>query len=406
MTPRIELLFLLVVVVGLFATTWAASRPATPSATTKTTSSTTTPKKTVLSKWLVKNLPDGPFKSERDLELKTEEIEDIDSIPLEPDQILVKVEAYSIDAYVRTLLIKNSFHMSLQPGDPMRGNGYGTVIRRGSNYKNKKPFSVGSRVISAMLPVTNLAIIEPKADPFFGPLPAGFTSPCRSLDILGVSGISAYMGLFEATHKPPKRGETVVISAAAGGVGICAIQMAKIMGCKVVGIVGGPTKAAFLKSELGVDAVIDYKDPSKTLEEQLAETCPEGVDFFFDNVGGATLDALLDKINIGGRIIVCGAVSQYDSGKLYSDPFGPTKYLKLAERSASMSGFVLGHMMARPWKVMKAMRFILWNYWRGYLKTVVQIEDGIDSFGPALEKLVNGQHTGRLIVDVTGGFVP
>ena len=143
-----------------------------------------------------------------------------------------------------------------------------------------------------------------------------------------------------------------------------------------------------------------------TLEEQLTLACPNGIDFFFDNVGGSTLDAVLTHINVGARIVICGAISQYDTGTLYSDPRGPTNYLKLAERSATMSGFALGHYLSNPRIMLAATSYILWNYWRGTLKSFVQVEKGIDAFGPALEKLLNGKNTGRLIVDITGDFQP
>ena len=124
--------------------------------------------------------------------------------------------------------------------------------------------------------------------------------------------------------------------------------MAKRTGARVVGIAGGPDKVDFLLNQVGVDAAVDYKDTTMTLEEQLALACPNGIDFFFDNVGGSTLDAVLTHINVGARIVICGAISQYDTGTLYSHPRGPTNYLKLAERSATMSGFALGHYLSNP----------------------------------------------------------
>ena len=129
-----------------------------------------------------------------------------------------------------------------------------------------------------------------------------------------------------------------------------------------------------------------------------------GVDFFLDNVGGPILDAVLERINPGARIVICGAISQYDTGTLSSNPQGPKNYLKLAERSATMSGFVVGQYMNSRTTLWRATVWILWHYYRGNLKSYVQIEKGIESFGPALEKLLNGKNTGRLIVDVTGNL--
>jgi NADPH-dependent curcumin reductase len=107
--------------------------------------------------------------------------------------------------------------------------------------------------------------------------------------------------------------------------------MAKRTGARVVGIAGGPDRVKFLLNQVGVDAAIDHKDTTMTLEEQLTLACPNGIDFFFDNVGGSTLDAVLTHINVGARIVICGAISQYDTGTLYSHPRGPTNYLKLAD---------------------------------------------------------------------------
>lgn len=330
------------------------------------------------------------------MEMTSKDAKDIDSILLDPDQVLIQVEAFSIDAFLRTLLIPDSFHLSLKPGDSMRATGYGTVVRAGIN----QAYKVGSRVVG-MLPVGNLVIVE-KSPYLFAMKSLPGVPPSRYLDLLGTSGLSAYVGIFLASHRPPQKGETVVVSAAAGGVGTCAVQMAKLTGARVVGIAGGPAKTAFLRDEVGVDATIDYKDRSRSIEQQLAETCPDGVDFFLDNVGGPVLDSVLDKINIGARIVICGAISQYDTGKLYSDPKGPKEYLKLAEKSASMSGFVLGHYLKSPRNLFSAMSFILWHYWRGSLRSFVHLEKGIDSFGDSMEKLLNGGHTGRLVVDISG----
>lgn len=353
----------------------------------------------MIQKWSVVRLPKQKFQASRHLKMSEEKAPDeLDSIELTPNQVLVHVEAFSIDAFLRTLLDEGSFHYSLKVGDTMRAAGYGTVVRAGSN----QAYKVGSRV-AGVLPVTNLAVVE--KSPFLlsmAPFPG--VPPSLYLGLLGNSGLSAYIGIFLAATKPPQKGETVVISAAAGGVGTCAAQMAKLTGARVVGIAGGPDKTDFLLRELGLDAAVDYKHPTQSLEEQLAGACPDGVDFFLDNVGGATLDAVLDKINQGARVVICGAISQYDTGKLYSNPQGPKNYLKLAERSATMSGFVLGHFLSSPKNLIAATAYILWHYFRGNLKSFVQVERGLDSFGASLEKLLNGKNTGRLLVDVTGNL--
>lgn len=355
----------------------------------------------VIRKWIVAELPKGRFQASRHLRLAEETTEtSLNAMELGADQVLVRVEAFSIDAFLRTLLEPGSFHYSLRVGESMRATGYGTVLRAGSN----QVYKVGSRVVG-MLPVTNLAVVE--KSPFLRSMPSlPGVRPSLFLGLLGNAGLSAYVGIFLAScNKPPRRGETVVISAAAGGVGNCAAQMAKLTGARVVGIAGGPQKMDFLLNQLGLDAAVGYKHPSKTLQEQLDEACPNGVDFFLDNVGGETLEAVLDRINRGARIVICGAISQYDTGSMYTNPQGPRNYIRLAERSASMSGFVVGHYLSSVRNLLGAMCYILWHYLRGNLKSFEQIEEGLESFGPSLEKLLNGKNTGRLLVDVTGNLL-
>jgi NADPH-dependent curcumin reductase CurA len=153
--------------------------------------------------------------------------------------------------------------------------------------------------------------------------------PTASLGMLVISGIAAYVGMFVSPSKCPQKGETVVVSAAAGAVGCTAAQMAKLCGARVVGVAGGAKKNKFLLEELKLDAAVDYKDEKKTLGEQLDEACPDGIDFFFDNVGGDLLDEVLQRINIHSRTVICGAISQYDSGNINnkSEIKGPSHYI-------------------------------------------------------------------------------
>lgn len=353
-------------------------------------------------------MPQGKFQASQHLELLQEELPVVDSttkeesgatgldaIVLGPDQVLLRVEAFAIDAFLRTLLYEGSFHYSLKVGETMRASGYATVVRTGSH----QAYPLGSKVVG-LLPVKTFAVVD--KSPFLSvvtPLPG--VTPRIRLDLLGISGLSAYVGIF-LVARPPRKGETCVISAAAGGVGTVACQMAKQNGARVVGIAGGPDKTRFLVDQVGIDAAIDYKHPTLSIQDQLVEACPNGIDFFLDNVGGDILDVVLENINTNARIVICGAISQYDTGTLYSSPRGPQQYLKLAEKNASMAGFTLGHYFQSSWNSLRAVIYILWHYWRGNLKSFVQVEKGIESFGLALEKLLSGKNTGRLMVDVTG----
>jgi NADPH-dependent curcumin reductase CurA len=165
----------------------------------------------------------------------------------------------------------------------------------------------------------------------------------------------------------------------------------------VIGIAGGTDKQDFLMNGIMLDGSIDYKHPEKSVSEQLEEVCPEGVDFIYDNVGGQILDDLLLKINPNGRVVVCGAVSQY-SGKLHKGlVHGPSNYLKLAERGATMKGF---NVMQYLSKILFAMAGMFWMHLRGKVFMKEHIEHGIGSFPTALNKLFTGGHIGKCLVDV------
>ena len=263
-------------------------------------------------KWTVANLPTGQFQSSRDLALSPPEILDLEAIELSHDEVLVQLESVTVEAFIRTMLQRHSFHFSLKPGDPVLAFGIGKVLRTGGG--GAKAFKVGSNVMG-YFPVANYVTVNVKASllesvPRFLVVP-----PVVHLTLFGSAGLSAYAGLFRSAGSlPPRRGETVVISAAAGGVGICAAQMAKQTGARVVGIAGGPHKRNFLLEVVGVDEVVDYKETSNSLEDQLKKACPNGIDFFFDNVGGVILDNVLNQLNRGARVVICGAISLYDGG--------------------------------------------------------------------------------------------
>jgi len=353
-------------------------------------------------KWVLVEHPDGHFDATRDAKLVEETI-DLDSIDfdgtgrdfsLEPDQVVVQVEALSIDAFLRTMLDPTAYHGNIHPGSTLPAMGYGTVLKAGPQAK----FKPGTTV-SGLLGASTIAMKKSSDLSKIMSVPGVKTS--LFLGYLGISGLTAYTGMFLAEPNYPQKGETVVVSAAAGATGSIAAQMAKLCGAKVVGIAGGKEKTKFLLEELGLDGAIDYKDKSKSVDEQLDEQCPDGIDFFFDNVGGEILDVILERITLHARIIICGAISQYGSGNINKKGGvrGPSNYTKLAERSSTMTGF---NMMHHSSKFYKAFPYLLWHYYRGNIKVPEQIEDGIESFPFALEKLFSGGHCGRLLVNVDG----
>ena len=222
-----------------------------------------------------------------------------------------------------------------------------------------------------------------KVDPSLAPLP-------RFLGALGMPGMTAYFGLLEVGR--PEQGETVVVSAAAGAVGAVAGQIAKIKGCRVVGIAGGAEKCRYVSDELGFDAVVDYK--AGDVGAALAEACPDGIDVYFDNVGGEILDAALALLNRHARVVICGAISQYNN----TGPMrGPSNYMSLLVNHASMTGFVVTEYFGRYAE--GAAEMAGWIS-EGKVKAREDVVEGIETFPETLLKLYSGANNGKLVLKV------
>jgi hypothetical protein len=222
-----------------------------------------------------------------------------------------------------------------------------------------------------------------RVDPSAAPLP-------RYLGALGMSGITAYFGLLEICH--PQPGETVVVSGAAGSVGSVAGQIAKIHGCRVVGIAGSEEKCRYLVEELGFDAAINYK--TEYVRKGLKQNCPDGINVFFDNVGGEILDTVLPLLALRARVSLCGAISQYNST---TGVVGPKNYLALLARRARMEGFVVFDYEDRYAEATEALsRWIA----EGKLKAKEDIVTGLETFPETLLKLYHGENFGKLILQV------
>jgi NADPH-dependent curcumin reductase CurA len=212
----------------------------------------------------------------------------------------------------------------------------------------------------------------------------------KFLNALGMPGMTAYFGLLEVGM--PKAGETVVVSGAAGAVGQTVGQVAKHRGCRVVGIAGGADKCRFVVDELGFDACIDYK--SGSVKDGLKMHCPNGVDIYFDNVGGDILDAVLTRINMKARIIICGAISQYNNTTPVK---GPSNYLSLLVNRARMEGIVVFDYAQRyPEAVAQMAQWMR----EGSFKSREDIVQGLDRFPEALNMLFEGKNFGKLVLQV------
>jgi NADPH-dependent curcumin reductase CurA len=222
-----------------------------------------------------------------------------------------------------------------------------------------------------------------KVDPNLVPLPV-------YVGTLGMTGLTAYFGLLDVGQA--KAGDTVVVSGAAGATGMSAGQIAKIKGCRVVGIAGGPQKCDYIVKELGFDAAIDYKN--EKVVEALRQHCPQGINVYFDNVGGDILEAALANLARGARVVICGAISQYNNTDGIK---GPANYLSLLVNGARMEGFVVFSYHARYAEAAQEMAG--WVK-AGKLKSKEDILEGLPTFPDALLKLFRGENFGKLMIKV------
>jgi NADPH-dependent curcumin reductase CurA len=208
------------------------------------------------------------------------------------------------------------------------------------------------------------------------------------MSALGLTGITAYFGLLDVGR--PRPGETVVVSGAAGATGSVAAQIARIAGCRVVGIAGGPEKCRYLVEDLGLDGAIDYK--SENLARRLRELCPSGIDVFFDNVGGPVLDLVLLLLALRGRIVLCGGISHYNDARPGS---GPANYLALVSKRARMEGFLVLDYLSRSAEAVTAL-----GGWlrQGKLKDRVDVVEGLANAPAALLRVFEGVNRGKQLV--------
>jgi NADPH-dependent curcumin reductase CurA len=301
--------------------------------------------------------------------------------------VLVRTLLLSLDPAMRGWMNEGkSYIPPVGIGEVMRAGGIGVVVA------SKSPaFAVGDRV-SASLGVQEYCLIPAdqvkrsglvKIDPRLG-------SDTQWLNVLGMPGMTGYFGLMDVGQ--PKAGETVVVSGAAGAVGQTVGQLAKIKGCRVVGIAGGPDKCRWVVDELGFDACIDYK--SGSVRDGLKQHCPNGVDIYFDNVGGEILDHVLARINRKARIVICGAISQYNNTTPVQ---GPKNYLSLLVNRARMEGIVVFDYADRYALAVAEMAGYLKD---GRMKSKEDVVQGLANFPATLLKLFNGQNFGKLVLQV------
>lgn len=302
-----------------------------------------------------------------------------------PGQVLVKVLYISLDPAMRGWMNEGrSYIEPVKLGDVMRAGALGRVMA-----SQNPGFAVGDIVVGmfgvqeyAMSDGKGLSKIEPALQKL-APLPA-------FLGTLGMPGLTAYFGLLEIGQL--KSGDAVLISGAAGAVGITAGQIARIKGARAIGIAGGPEKCSYVVKELGYEACIDYK--AEDVRQAIHQHCPKGVDVYFDNVGGDILDAALANLARGARVVICGAISQYNSTTGIK---GPSNYLSLLVNSARMEGFVVFNYLSRyPEGIREMAGWVA----QGKLKTREDVSEGFDTFPDTFLKLFRGENLGKLVLKI------
>jgi NADPH-dependent curcumin reductase CurA len=295
----------------------------------------------------------------------------------------VAVRYVSVDPAMRIWMTEQkSYWPPVGLGEVMRAGGAGEVVES----KNPK-LPVGTWV-GGMTGVTEELITDGRGLRAFDA--RALPDPTWALHVFGATGFTAYFGLKEIGQA--KAGETVVVSAAAGAVGSTVVQLAKAWGCRVIGIAGGAEKCAYVRDELGADGVIDYKN--EKVGKALAEQCPEGIDVYFDNVGGEILDSVLKRLRMRARIVVCGGISQYNAT---GEMRGPANYLSLISSRARMEGFVVIDYLHRGEEAIAAMAPLVMA---GKLKGKVDVIEGLANFPAALRHLLAGKNFGKQVLKV------
>jgi NADPH-dependent curcumin reductase CurA len=327
--------------------------------------------------WLLKDRPSGM------VEPSNFEWSEVD-VPAPGDgEFLVRNLYLSLDPAMRTwMTAMRSYIPPVEIGDVMRGACVAEVVE-----SRNDGFQAGDQVLGTF-GWQDYAVSDGGGAIPVTKVPDG-VEPTLPLSVLGITSLTAYFGLKEIGKA--QEGETVVVSGAAGATGSVAGQLAKHWGCRVIGIAGGQEKCAWLTDGLGFDGAIDYK--GENVHQRLRELCPKGLDVFFDNVGGDVLEAALGNLAWHARIVLCGAISNYNA----DEPRGPRNYMNLLVRRSRMEGFVVFDYFARTDEAMAELVPMLAD---GTLQHREDIRDGLERAPEALVDLYTGANTGKLLVKI------
>jgi NADPH-dependent curcumin reductase CurA len=301
----------------------------------------------------------------------------------EDGQFLVRNLCLSFDPTQRPWLTMDSYVPMIPLGEVMRAISVGEVV------ESRHPDFAKGDLVQGAFGWQDYAVTDGGGFFAANKLPPG-TPPELALSILGVTGITAYFGVLDVGQ--PKAGETFVVSGAAGATGSVAGMIAKERGCRVVGIAGGPMKCDWLTKEAGFDAAIDYK--SEDVGERLTALCPDGIDIYFDNVGGQILNEVLARIASRARIVLCGAISQYE---LEDWGPGPSNYFNLVFRHGHMEGFLaLDYADRFPEAIGQLAGWLE----AGKVKNQVDLAEGLENAPATLQRLFSGANFGKQLLRV------
>lgn len=330
-------------------------------------------------RWVLEARPQGRTVSSC-FDLQAEELS-----PLQPGEARVRVEWLSIDPTQRGWLNPGAnYRAPVEIGEVMRGAGVGTIVE-----SDDEGLPVGAKVYGEL---GWQSYATASGQGLFGVnvVPDGM-EPRHMLSVFGTNGLTAYFGMMEIGRPSP--GDTVLVSAAAGATGSIASQIARSLGCHTIGVAGGQEKCDWVREAAGLDACIDYRSDSVT--EQLRDLAPDGIDVYFDNVGGELLETAIDNLADHGRIVLCGAVATgYERDRQTA---GIRNYMQLGLRRARMEGFVFFDYLDR---FPEALAHLSGMFGRGELAVTETIAEGLEAAPGALDGLFTGANLGKQLVHV------
>ena len=298
-------------------------------------------------------------------------------------EVLVRNLMLSCDPTQRGWISGDTYLPAVKIGEVVRSFAVGRVVA------SKNPKIAEGSLVQGLFGWQDYVLAKSGTPTAPGPVPAGVPIE-TAMSALGMTGITAWFGLHEIGR--PKAGETVVVSGAAGATGSAVGQLAKIHGCRAVGIAGGADKCRYLVDDLGFDAAIDYK--SEEVGKRLKEICPKGIDIYFDNVGGEILDAALARLAMRGRVVLCGAIARYNDSALGA---GPKNYLNLLIQRGRMEGFIVLDYLPRAHEAIAAIAGYLRD---GRLKDRVDVQHGLENAPATLARLFKGENLGKQLLRI------